>query len=166
MDTLDTFHDVMNTFQGLDVREEFLINISAPLNPLLWSHGKLVVVNDHPSNLVSPFTHQLGLKLPVVDMAELGEDALGALGVEILRVEEQPVHVKQYALNTGRHSLLKLGHSPILMDSDSDIFHILPNTGTPHHSIKTHINRKVTQSVLLTVSSAILETNVTLYHKI
>ena len=98
------------------MREEVLIDLAAPLNPLIWGQWEVVVINNHPRDLGSPLTHQLGLELPVVDMAELGENPLGALGVEILRVEEQPVHIKQNAGNTGGHSLLKLGQSPILMD--------------------------------------------------
>ena len=47
------------------------------------------MIKYHPGNLISPFAHQFTLELPVVDVAEVREDPLCALGVEILRVQQQ-----------------------------------------------------------------------------
>ena len=63
----------------------------------------MVIIYNHSRHLVSPLAHQLGFKAPIVSVAEHVQYLLRALRVEVLRVQQEAVHVKQHATNASHY---------------------------------------------------------------
>merc|ERR1719220_505151 len=92
--TMEMSEEPLNPWQEVTSGEEFVRLSLESCEIILRGVGQTIVLHDHLSRLRCGSSHHLHLELVVWLLSVFSEHGLAHLGVHVLGVEEQTIHVK------------------------------------------------------------------------